>query len=363
MLPERQMKTLQLDITFTRDYHARHFGLKYGPDYFDDVRTRAETDMASRRALFQRFGDLGLGQQDPQPVVQLGYDDTLNVTLMFGGQLQVSSGISWVHPGFLAANNVETLQPPPIPDTWPHSKFLQQFETAVKAFGPDSVRPPVPHGILEAALEMRGQEFLEDMLVQPALANHLLDVLTEIVINLKEFWDRKCFGRPVRGLSLGGCSTTMLSPDQVAAFLVPRYSRIARRFGDAFVCSCGPSTHNLQNLSAIEGVRYVRLGWGTDLNKAAHFMKHRHIKASLDVVRCATLDPDRIAQDVENVLSSLEPVDEVSLLLIHAGADTPDDNVRRIVQTALSFSDHNEVQTRSTFSWDAERATGRHHKM
>ena len=38
------MKTLELDVTFSRDYFSKHFGVTFGPDYFEDVKCRAETD-------------------------------------------------------------------------------------------------------------------------------------------------------------------------------------------------------------------------------------------------------------------------------------------------------------------------------
>ena len=194
------MKTLQLDITFTRDYYSRHFGLTYDTDYFDDIRCRAETDMAAQKGLFEKFGDIGLGSAEPQPIVRLGYDDTLNTTLMFGGELHVRDGVSWVDPGWLTAEAADILSCPDIESTWPHTKFLEQHEQAVKSFGADCVRPPVPHGILESALDMRGQDLLQDMVLEPERVKRLLEVLTEAVIAQKDFWDDKCFGQLQKGL-------------------------------------------------------------------------------------------------------------------------------------------------------------------
>jgi len=93
---------LELDITFTRDYYARHFGIAFGVDYFEDVGIRAQTDVLAAQALHKRLGDCGLGSAAPPAGAQLGYDDTLNVVFMFGGKLRVSDGISWVEPGLLS---------------------------------------------------------------------------------------------------------------------------------------------------------------------------------------------------------------------------------------------------------------------
>lgn len=37
------MKTVELDISFSRDYFTRHFGLTYERDHFEDAAVRAET--------------------------------------------------------------------------------------------------------------------------------------------------------------------------------------------------------------------------------------------------------------------------------------------------------------------------------
>ena len=352
------MKTLELDITFGRDYLVRHFGLTFDRDYFEDVRVRVETDQAAARALHERFGDVGLGDPDPAPVMRLGYDDTLNTTLMFGAEPRMGGGVSWIEPGTLGADAIDGLQCPDVATTFPHTRFLRQFDRAVELYGPDSVRPPTPHGILEGALDLRGGAFLEDLLLAPARAERVLDVLTEAIITIKDFWDRKCFGEVRPGLSLGGCSTTMLSPEVVERFLVPRYSRIAGRFGDAFVCSCGLSTPNLENFATIQGVRYVRVGWGTDLARAATTLAGRHVKAGLSVVRAASLGPDEFEGDVRAALDCLEPIRHASLLLISAGADTKDANVRRLVDAATRLARERGIELRDTSSCLLRRRSG-----
>ena len=342
------MKTLELDISFSRDYFTRRFGLRYERDTFDEVAVRAETDMQARRALHERFGDVGLGEQDPGPVVQLGYDDTLNVSLMFGGELRVEGGVSWVEPGFLDVAAIDSLDAPEVETTWPHTQFLEQYEEAARLFGPGCVRPPVPHGILEQALDLFGDELLVEMATHPDRAGRLFDVLADTVIRVKEFWDRKCFGEVRRGLSLGGCSTTMLSREMVAELVAPRYERIAARFGDAFVCSCGVTTQHLHTWGRLAGVRYVRCGWGTDLEEAARLLKRKHVKAALDVVRAAELSPDEVEEDVLDMLNGFRGVDELSVLLIHACDKTPDENVRRVAETVFSFAEDRGVLLKNT---------------
>lgn len=332
------MKTVETTVSFGRDYFSRHFGICFDKPYFEDVRTRVQTDQAVQRSLHERFGALGLGSPDPPPLFQLGYDDTLNIALLFGGTIQYRAGLTWVDPGFVPLFAIRALRPPSPESTWPHTLFLEQFDQAVALFGPGAVLPPVPHGVLETALDMCGDALLTAMADQADEVHHLLGVLTETIIRVKEFWDVKCYGRVRRGLSLGGCSTTMLSPEMVAEFLVPRYCRIASHFKEAFICNCGVSDQNMDNFLSVEDARYVRFGWGSDLKNVAGRFQQRHVKAGLDVVRAATLPPDELKKDVLHILEALSPADDVSVLLIHAGADTPDENVRIVFDTVREFA-------------------------
>lgn len=342
------MKKIEIDISFSRDYLAKNFGVSYGQSYFEDVRTRVETERTVKKGLHERFSDVGLGQPDPEPIMALGYDDTLNTTLMFGGQLRTGGNISWIQPGFVSDEDVLKIKRPDIPDTWPHSQFLEQFDLAEALYGKGCVRPPVAHGILESALDMRSEKFLEDMLLAPQRTEHLLDILTKTVIAMKEFWDVKCFGHIQQGIALGSCSTTMLSAELVRKFLVPRYSRIAKRFGNGFLCSCGLSDQNLENFIAVEGARFIRIGWGTDLDKAAKILKNHHVKASLSVVRAAEFTPEQFEKDILEILTKLRDVEALSILLIHTGISTTDANIRKMVNTILDFARTNNIEMNDT---------------
>jgi len=260
----------------------------------------------------------------------------------------MGGGVSWVVPGFLNVEAIDSLEVPDVDTAWPQPRFLEQYDEAQRFFGPGSVRPPVPHGILEQALDMLGDDLLLLMADSPDRAGRLFDVLADTVIRVKEFWDRKCFGKVRPGLSLGGCSTTMLSPEMVEELLAPRYERIASRFGDAFLCCCGVTTQHLETWARIEDVRYVRCGWGTDLAKAARLLRRKHLKASLDVVRAAKLSPDELEKDVRYILETRTPVENLSVLLIHASDETPDENVRRLAGTAFSFADDHNVPLKDT---------------
>jgi hypothetical protein len=265
--------------------------------------------------------------------VRLGFDDTLNLTLLFGSSWEVKGGISWIRPGVLA--NLESIMRLGVPDpeqTWPNTFLVQQYREAVAELGAEHVTPPRPHGVLEAALDLRGEQLLLDFHDAPALAHRLFAVLTEAVIRFQEFWLGLRGGQPWEEIVLGGCATTMLSASKFERFVLPCYQRLSRHFRGGFLCACGPCTHLLASFARLHDCRYFRVGWGTDLSRARSELGARHIKASLDPARVTRQSADEVREDVRKTIECAGRGGPLSVLLIHAGADMPDANIRAVYE-------------------------------
>ena len=342
------MGPLDLDITFIRGYLTHHFGIAFDERFFTDWRHRVQTDMAVQRALAERFGDIGLGNPDPQPRVRLGFDDTLNLALMFGPPWEVQGGISWIRPGFLGTpESVESLTVPEVESTWPTTLLAQQYDEAVAELGVENVVPPRPKGVLEAALDLRGDQLLTDFYEAPALAEKLFGIMAEAISRFQEFWLRKRGGRPWEDIALGGCSATMLSPKIFEQFILPHYQRITQRFGGGFLCACGLVTHLLESFAKMEHCRYFRLGWGTDLRRARLLLGKKHIKASLDPARVAKQTPAEVKRDVAQMVEACGDEGPLSILLIHVGADMPDENLRALYEAVAELGGRLSAAPRS----------------
>ena len=93
-------------------------------------------------------------------------------------------------------------------------------------------------------------------------------------------------------------------------------------------------------------------------------LKHHHVKAALDVVRAAELSAADIQEDTQHIMTTLEPVNNLSVLLIHASEKTPDENVRRIAETVFAFSNdhHMPLKTYRTRR-EQQRVCGKDSKL
>lgn len=55
------------NVTFGPQWWRRHYAMDFGEPFWRDPVARTERDVRQRRLLFERFGDVGLGERDPGP--------------------------------------------------------------------------------------------------------------------------------------------------------------------------------------------------------------------------------------------------------------------------------------------------------
>ncbi len=73
------------------------------------------------------------------------------------------------------------------------------------------------------------------------------------------------------------------------------------------------------------------------------------------MARTASVTPDELKADVTYILSALTHVDEVSLLLINASQEMPDENVHCLVETAREYARRNGVMLSAARADDKKR--------
>ncbi len=332
-------KEIGVRIGFCEKYFMKHYGIEFDMEYYTDIDRRIETDMFIERKLYKRFADLGMGNPDPEPTPAVGFSGNIDLCAMFGAKIEVmEDGSAWVEKGTLRTDeDILSLEVPNIEETWPQTMFIKQFEKYSAKFGIKRVRPPRVHGMLEIALDLRKEELFVDMLSNPLLARKLLETITETIINVRTFWDKKKFGKIQKGIFLGGCSSTLCSPKVYEEFLVPYYNILSDRFGGCYLCSCGLSTHLLEVFTKIRNCRGYHLGWGTDIREARKILKGAKIRARLDPQRIASGNPDQVRRDVVKILQEEGPTSKLTLILYNASADTPDENIRAIFDTVKEY--------------------------
>ena len=56
-----------VDITFHPSWFYKYAGVEFDEKFFFDAEYRIEADIKMRKALYEHFGEFGIGEKDPKP--------------------------------------------------------------------------------------------------------------------------------------------------------------------------------------------------------------------------------------------------------------------------------------------------------
>ena len=62
-----QHKHVPLGVGFYPDWWFTNYGISFGREYYYDPEYRVDAQAKMQKALYERFGDVGLGSPDPEP--------------------------------------------------------------------------------------------------------------------------------------------------------------------------------------------------------------------------------------------------------------------------------------------------------
>jgi hypothetical protein len=117
-----------VQFNFMPSWWHRHYGIDFGERLFVDVEHRAKTHGEMNRLAFDRFGELGIGEQNSQPVH--GLDDLGNSTIaaVMGADVEFyKDNYPMAHP--LSEDRIENLTvPADITSVYPIDEIIRQSE-------------------------------------------------------------------------------------------------------------------------------------------------------------------------------------------------------------------------------------------
>lgn len=345
---------LPVDVVFHPDWWHCHYGLDFREPFHFDPKARVESERLMRQALFDRFGDLGLGEADaqPRPVVgpvhlAIGFV----VQAMLGCQVRFSADAApWVLCAELGDEEVWALQVPDLegaPMMWQTIALMDNLE---EMFG--YLEGDIPwDGVQNVALDLRGQQLFLDYYDHPELVNHLFDVIARTIYRVACYVQGRTgtssisLNRIVASIDPRlhlhcNCSVQMISQRTYESYLLPYECWLAERLQPYGIHHCGDNLeHVVDAYARVPGLAFVDVGWGSDVAACRKALPDAFLSLRLNPARLRWQSPNQVRADVESLLDRAGPPDKVALCCVAMDAGTPDENVRAIFQAARAYLD------------------------
>jgi len=305
-----------------------------------------------RAALYQRFGDLGLGEASaaPRPVigpVHLAAGFLPSAAL--GCRLRYCEDASpEVIPANLTNDQVTALDVPDLVSNPAFQKLIALMDVLEAQYG--FLEGDVNwEGVQNVALNLRGPQLFVDYYENPVLARRLLDVAAQTVSAMATYVRRRTGSNSVAvnrvigtvdpRISLhSNCTVAMISARTYREYLLDYDCRMAKDLWPYGIHHCGADMHKVRNEYAqVEGAEFFDVGWGSDVAVCRAALPHAILSLRLSPARVSTLSPVEVAADVEGLLRAAGPLERAVLCCINMDDQTPDENVQAIFAVAERY--------------------------
>lgn len=340
---------LPVDIVFHPSWWHRHAGISFDEDFFYHPLRRVEAERRMERVLYERFGDLGLGENRDRDLPVIGAVHNAAgflVSAMLGCRVEYTTDAPpQVIPADLPDLEID------VEGAFTSAAFrrLMGLIDALKArFG--YVTGDVNWGgVLNLALDLRGQSIFLDMADRPEAVRLFFGRIAEVIESFTTAIARETgttsisVNRTVRHIQgpvflHSECALTMISTGHYEDFILPidrGWSERRRPFG---VHYCGADPHRFAGMfAAIPRLDFLDLGWGGDLRALRRRLPETFLNIRLSPVEIVDQGVEEVRQAVvDRVLASDNP-HLTGICCINMDDRVTDDKVRAIFEAVFEM--------------------------
>jgi len=339
---------IPVEVIFNPNWWFHNYGISFDEPFYLNRRQRIANDVTMRRALYERFG---IGRPDPQPRPVIGSRYIAGgfvLPALLGVEIRFSQQeAAWPVPMNLTREKILALRVPDIRTTWPMSRLIADMDALEKEFG-YVIGDLNTAGVLNTALELRGQQLFMDLLEDEELVRHLFAVVAETQLAVAEYVRGRtgtssvAVNRSIVNVDPhihveGNCSGQMISPAVYRKSLLPWHSYLAQRLAPSGMHHCGDNLHIFASAYAETQAVFYDVGWGSDVAQCSTALPNAFLNLRLNPVRLLQGTAQQTRDDALALLRAAGRHSQVGLCCINMDYGTPDENVRAIFAAARDF--------------------------
>jgi len=254
--------------SFSEAWYHSNYGFTFGERYHFDPVFRTEQDREAMRLLYDRFGQAGIGEEDPQPRPHLEICGHRLVSALLGCEVvyQDDQAPTCRHLPVVSAADIAAI---PKPD-WDINRWVREFRRQggliLQRYG--FTDAAINHGgPLNAASTILGNAALLYLAESPEIMGMFLEMIADVCIDsydrlTVEFDPKAASGRE---MFIGNCPVMMISPRTYCEIVLPVDLRLRQRVRKFGLHHCGPMNPYLGAYKKLEPLEYIEVGWGSDV--------------------------------------------------------------------------------------------------
>ncbi len=309
-----QNSALPVEVVFHPSWWFKHEKITFDEDFFFHPVKRVEVERKMEQVLYDHFGKYGLGENRDKnlPVVGAVHNAAgYLLSGMMGCKLEFHEATP---PEVIAADKEElTIDSEKIFQSVYFKRFEQLCGSLKAKYG--YLTGDVGwSGVLNTALDLRGQMIFMDMFDKPDAVKDYFQKIAEVTERFAKGIEKEtstssiAVNRTVRHIPKpvflhSECSVTMISGEQYDEFILPidlKWCRKNRPYGIHF---CGNDPHRFAtNFAKLPHLDFLDVGWGGAIKILRQHLPNTFLNIRLSPVEIVKQTPEQIRTVISNLV-------------------------------------------------------------
>jgi hypothetical protein len=342
--PSLEKLLLPVDIVLAPEWWNKHIGMTFDADFFFHPSRRVDDEQRMEKILYERFGKFGLGQHKDAKRPEIGAVHLAAgfvLSEMFGCKINYTEA----HPPQVvpAAREDLTINENDVFSSESYKKLTKLFEVMKGKYG--FLTGDINWGgILNLALDVRGENIFMDMMMTPDDVRTYFSQIAGIIEKFTNTMQAETgttsisvnrtvryFEKPV--FLHSECSHTMISSEDYENFLLPfdmEWSK-KRPFGIHY---CGADPHRMaQSFSKIPNLDFLDVGWGGDVKLLRQYLPNTFFNIRLSPVEIVHQTTEEIRETIVRLVNDSGNPYLTGVCCINMDDKVTDDKIDTIFET------------------------------
>jgi len=344
-----QNEMLPVEIVLGPAWWHHHEGISFDEDFFFHPARRVEVERKMEQALYDRWGRFGLGESHDRDLPVVG---AVHLAAGFLISEMLGCRVEYLEdapPQVIPANLDRPQIAPEAAFRSPAFKRLENLAEGLTAKYGHLQGDVNWSGILNIALDLRGQAFFMDMLDQPQQAQEFLGDLAGVIERFTTELGKATgttsisVNRNVRNIPRpvylhSECSHVMISVDDYRRFLMPHdaaWSRQHRPFGIHY---CGEDPHRYAEAFAeLPHLDFLDVGWPGDVARLRRHLPDTFLNIRYSPVEIINQSTDEIRRTVRRLAGESANPYLTGICCINMDQQVADEQITAIFEEAESL--------------------------
>ena len=336
---------LPVDIVFHPSWWNRHTGICFDEDFFYHPARRVEDERRMEKELYDRFGEFGLGADRGKDLPQIG---AVHLAAGYLLSSMLGCGIEYeanAAPQVVCAHREDfSIDEEAAFQSADFQKLLKLIDSLKARHG--YVCGDINWGgVLNLAIDLKGENVLMDMMLQPEACKEYFRKIARVVERFFTFVQSQTgtssisVNRVVRHIEKAvylhsECTHTMISEDDYREFLMPIDAGWSQKYRPWGIHYCGNDPHrHAAAYGELPHLDFFDLGWGGDIAYIRKHLPHTLLNLRLNPVDINDRSHGEIERFIREGIALSGDPRLTGVCCINMDAETDDEKVRTIFRT------------------------------